>query len=148
MGRATILGAGDGLAYIWGGSAPIAGFQAMSEIKTPLPQAKPSLEVTDSAAKRVKAIVAGEDRPGLRLRISVSGGGCSGFQYGFALDDKDEEGDVLVERDGAQVVVDGMSLMYLLGSRLDFVDDLTGSYFRMENPNASSACGCGTSFAV
>ena len=120
----------------------------MSEIKTPLPQAKPSLEVTDSAAKRVKAIVAGEDRPGLRLRISVSGGGCSGFQYGFALDDKDEEGDVLVERDGAQVVVDGMSLMYLLGSRLDFVDDLTGSYLRMENPNASSACGCGTSFAV
>jgi iron-sulfur cluster insertion protein len=80
--------------------------------------------------------------------VSVSGGGCSGFQYGFALDERDEEGDVLVERDGAAVVIDGMSLMYVLGAEIDFVEDLSGSYFRVKNPNASSSCGCGTSFSV
>ncbi len=107
-----------------------------------------ALTVTPSAARRISAIVAGETREGMRLRVSVSGGGCSGFQYGFALDDKMEEGDILIERDGAAVVVDGMSLMYVLGSELDFVENLTGSYFRMSNPNASSACGCGSSFAI
>jgi iron-sulfur cluster insertion protein len=84
----------------------------------------------------------------VKLRVSVSGGGCSGFQYGFALDDKDDEGDVLVERDGAAVVVDGMSLMYVLGAEIDFVEDLSGSYFRVKNPNAASSCGCGSSFAI
>ena len=83
-----------------------------------------------------------------RLRVSVSGGGCSGFQYQFALDDKSEDGDIVVERDGAALVVDGMSLMYVLGAELDFVEDLTGSYFKVTNPNASSSCGCGTSFAI
>jgi iron-sulfur cluster insertion protein len=106
------------------------------------------LTVTPSAARRISAIVASESREGMRLRVSVSGGGCSGFQYGFALDDKMEEGDILIERDGAAVVVDGMSLMYVLGSELDFVENLTGSYFRMSNPNASSSCGCGSSFAI
>ena len=116
----------------------------MSEIKArPAPVA-----VSESAARRVAALIAAEGRPGVRLRVSVSGGGCSGFQYGFALDDKDDEGDVLVERDGATVVVDGMSLMYVLGAEIDFVEDLSGSYFRVKNPNASSSCGCGTSFAV
>jgi iron-sulfur cluster insertion protein len=104
--------------------------------------------VTDSAARRIKSILEAEGTPGMRLRVSVSGGGCSGFQYGFALDDKDEEGDIVIERDGATVVVDGMSLMYVLGSELDFVEDLTGSYFRMRNPMASSSCGCGSSFAI
>jgi iron-sulfur cluster insertion protein len=89
-----------------------------------------------------------EERPGTRLRVSVSGGGCSGFQYLFALDDKGEDGDVLIERDGAAVVVDGMSLMYVIGAELDYVEDLTGSYFRVKNPNASSSCGCGTSFSI
>src|SRR5918998_6389948 len=113
----------------------------MSEIK-----ARPApIAVTESAARRIAALAAREGRPGVRLRVTVSGGGCSGFQYGFALDDKDDEGDVLVERDGAAVVVDGMSLMYVLGSEIDFVEDLTGSYFRVKNPNASSSCGCGTS---
>jgi iron-sulfur cluster insertion protein len=116
----------------------------MSEIKAhPAP-----ITVTESAARRIAALAAAEGRAGVRLRISVSGGGCSGFQYGFALDDKDEPGDLLVERDGAKVVVDDMSVMYLLGSELDWVEDLTGSYFRMTNPNASSQCGCGTSFAI
>jgi iron-sulfur cluster insertion protein len=116
----------------------------MSEIKArPAPVA-----VSDSAARRVAALIAAEGRPGVKLRVSVSGGGCSGFQYGFALDDKDDEGDVLVERDGAAVVVDGMSLMYVLGAEIDFVEDLSGSYFRVKNPNAASSCGCGSSFAI
>ena len=116
----------------------------MSEIK-----ARPApIAVTESAARRIAALIAAEGRPGVKLRVSVSGGGCSGFQYGFALDDKDEPGDILVERDGAKVAVDDMSLMYLLGSELDWVEDLTGSYFRMRNPNVSSQCGCGTSFAI
>jgi iron-sulfur cluster insertion protein len=106
------------------------------------------LVVTDRAAYRIKRIIEKEGTPGARLRVSVSGGGCSGFQYGFALDNKKEDGDVLIERDGATVVVDSMSLMYVLGSELDFVEDLTGSYFRMKNPMASSACGCGSSFAI
>jgi iron-sulfur cluster insertion protein len=116
----------------------------MSEIK-----ARPQpVTVTESAARRIKAIIAAESKPGLKLRISVSGGGCSGFQYGFALDEKGEPDDILVEKDGAAVVVDGMSLMYVLGSQLDFVEDLTGSYFRVSNPNATSSCGCGSSFAI
>ena len=116
----------------------------MSEIKArPAPVA-----VSESAARRVAALIAAEGRPGVKLRVSVSGGGCSGFQYGFALDDKDDEGDVLVERDGASVVVDGMSLMYVLGAEIDFVEDLSGSYFRVKNPNAASSCGCGSSFAI
>ena len=116
----------------------------MSEIKArPAPVA-----VSESAARRVAALIAAEGRPGVKLRVSVSGGGCSGFQYGFALDDKDDEGDVLVERDGAAVVVDGMSLMYVLGGEIDFVEDLSGSYFRVKNPNAASSCGCGSSFAI
>ncbi|HET6467297.1 MAG TPA: iron-sulfur cluster insertion protein ErpA [Geminicoccaceae bacterium] len=116
----------------------------MSEIKArPAPVA-----VSESAARRIRAIVEREGRPGLKLRVSVSGGGCSGFQYGFALDDVSEDGDIVIERDGATVVVDGMSLMYVLGSELDYVEDLSGSYFRMKNPNASSSCGCGSSFAI
>ncbi|MFO1067176.1 MAG: iron-sulfur cluster insertion protein ErpA [Geminicoccaceae bacterium] len=116
----------------------------MGEIK-----ARPApFSLTPGAARRIRTIVAGEGKPGLRLRVSVSGGGCSGFQYGFALDDKDEDGDVRIDRDGATVVVDGMSLMYVLGAELDYVEDLSGSYFRVSNPNASSSCGCGSSFAI
>jgi iron-sulfur cluster insertion protein len=106
------------------------------------------ITVTDSAARRIATIVAREGDPAARLRVSVSGGGCAGFQYGFALDASDEPGDILVERGDARVVVDAMSLMYVLGAELDFVEDLTGSYFRVRNPNAASSCGCGTSFSI
>jgi iron-sulfur cluster insertion protein len=105
-------------------------------------------QLTENAARRIKEILAGEAQPDLRLRVSVSGGGCSGFQYGFDLDDRQEDGDVAVERDGARVVIDGMSLLYLVGCEVDFVEDLAGSYFRIKNPNASSSCGCGNSFAI
>ena len=116
----------------------------MAEIK-----ARPDpFRVSERAVRRIGEILAREAQPGLKLRISVSGGGCSGFQYGFALDQQDEEGDIAVERDGAKVVIDGVSLMYMLGCEVDYVEDLTGSYFRVSNPNATASCGCGNSFAV
>src|SRR5688572_6364563 len=116
----------------------------MAEIK-----ARPDpVRVSERAARRIGEILAREGQPELRLRISVSGGGCSGFQYDFALDDQAEEGDIAIEQGGAKVVVDGMSLMYLLGCELDYVEDLTGSYFRVSNPNATASCGCGNSFAI
>jgi iron-sulfur cluster insertion protein len=116
----------------------------MAEIK-----ARPGpFNLTERAARRIGEILADEARPDLKLRITVTGGGCSGFQYGFALDDRDEDGDIAVEREGAKVVIDGMSLLYLMGCEVDFVEDLTGSYFRVNNPNATASCGCGNSFAV
>ena len=116
----------------------------MAEIK-----ARPDpVTVSERAAHRIGEILAREGQAGMRLRISVSGGGCSGFQYDFALDDQSEDGDVAIEQGGARVVVDGMSLMYLLGCELDYVEDLTGSYFRVSNPNATASCGCGNSFAI
>ena len=116
----------------------------MAEIK-----ARPDpVQVSERAARRISEILASEGQPDMKLRVSVSGGGCSGFQYGFALDDQAEDGDVAIEQGGARVVIDGMSLMYLIGCEIDFVEDLTGSYFRVANPNASASCGCGNSFAV
>jgi iron-sulfur cluster insertion protein len=116
----------------------------MAEIK-----ARPGpFNLTERAARRIGEILANESQPDLKLRITVSGGGCSGFQYGFALDDRNEDGDIAVEREGAKVVIDGMSLLYLMGCEVDFVEDLTGSYFRVNNPNATASCGCGNSFAV
>lgn len=125
----------------------------MAEIKAaetkPAQAGRPApLLVSASAARRVKRIIEAEGKEGLALRVSVSGGGCSGFQYNFALDDKTAPDDVAIEKDGVTVLVDGMSLMYVLGSELDFVEDLTGSYFRVSNPNATASCGCGTSFAI
>jgi iron-sulfur cluster insertion protein len=116
----------------------------MAEIK-----ARPDpVKVSERAARRIGEILAREEKPGLKLRISVSGGGCSGFQYGFALDDQSEDGDIAIEQGGAKVVIDGMSLMYVLGCEVDYVEDLTGSYFRVSNPNATASCGCGNSFAI
>jgi iron-sulfur cluster insertion protein len=116
----------------------------MGEIKSrPAP-----LAVTASAARRIRAISEREGHPEAKLRISVSGGGCSGFQYKFDLDADEEPGDIRIDQDGASVLIDDMSLMYVLGAQLDFVEDLTGSYFRVSNPNATSSCGCGSSFAI
>jgi iron-sulfur cluster insertion protein len=116
----------------------------MAEIK-----ARPDpIKVSERAARRIGEILAREEKPDLKLRISVSGGGCSGFQYGFALDDQAEDGDIAIEQGGARVVIDGMSLMYVLGCEVDYVEDLTGSYFRVSNPNATASCGCGNSFAI
>ena len=103
--------------------------------------------VTERAARRIQAI-ASKEPPGSRLRVSVSGGGCSGFQYEFGFDTAVQPDDLVVERDGVQVVVDAVSLPFVEGSTLDFVDDLMGQSFRVANPNATASCGCGTSFTV
>ncbi|MEW6257729.1 MAG: iron-sulfur cluster assembly accessory protein [Pseudomonadota bacterium] len=107
----------------------------------------PAFVVTDSAARRIGEILAGEP-PESVLRVSVEGGGCSGFQYKFDVTRERDADDLVIEKDGAVVVVDKVSLDYLAGSRLDFVDDLIGAAFRVDNPQATASCGCGTSFAL
>lgn len=99
-----------------------------------------------SAAKRINAILSGE--PGKVLRIGVDGGGCSGFSYTFGFDEGAAEDDFVIERDGAKVVIDSMSLPFLEGSEIDFTEELIGASFKIHNPNAVAACGCGTSFSV
>ena len=104
-------------------------------------------QVTARAAKRINQIVATDPGKPL-LRISVEGGGCSGFQYRFDLVADREADDLVVERDGAKVVIDTVSLGYMAGSELDFVDELVGAAFKVKNPNATASCGCGTSFTI
>jgi iron-sulfur cluster assembly accessory protein len=105
------------------------------------------VEMTEAAAKRIAAIMARE--PGKSaLRVSVEGGGCSGFSYKFDLVDGRNDDDVAIERDGATILVDDLSLVYMGGSVIDFVDDLMGQSFQIRNPNAVAACGCGTSFSI
>lgn len=111
-------------------------------------EADAGIRLSEAAVRRLAALTAAEDEAGLMLRVSVSGGGCSGFQYGFTLDDQRNDDDIAFERDGVMVVVDGMSLQLLKGAEIDFVEDLMGSYFAIRNPNAASTCGCGSSFSV
>jgi iron-sulfur cluster insertion protein len=108
----------------------------------------PALVMTQAAADRVKVLAAGEGNPALMLRLAVSGGGCSGFSYGFSLDADTTNDDRVFEFHGSKLVVDEASLDLLKGSQIDYVDDLMAASFRISNPNATSTCGCGTSFAV
>ena len=108
--------------------------------------ASDAVSISASAARRLNAILKGED--GAALRISVKGGGCSGFQYAFDIERARAEDDFVATRDGASVVVDPMSLEMMKGAELDFVDDLMGQSFRVKNPNAVASCGCGVSFSV
>jgi iron-sulfur cluster insertion protein len=103
--------------------------------------------VSSRAAKRIAAILASEAAPAM-LRLAVTGGGCSGFSYNFALDETRMDDDVLVEEGGAKILIDPVSLDFLAGSEIDFTDDLMGQAFKVNNPNATSSCGCGTSFSV
>lgn len=107
-----------------------------------------SVTVTASAARRVAELIEAEGRPGLKLRVAVNGGGCSGFQYDFDFDEQVNEDDLVIERDGVQVLVDSVSLDLMAGSEVDYVEDLIGSAFRINNPNATASCGCGTSFSI
>ena len=104
--------------------------------------------VTENAARRIAALKVQEQAENAFLRIEVSGGGCSGFQYGLKFDHQRNEDDVVFERDGMGVVVDGVSLDLLDGAEVDFVEDLMGASFRINNPNAASSCGCGNSFSI
>src|SRR5215467_11383023 len=106
-----------------------------------------SVVVTERAARRIAQIAAGEPATPL-FRVSVEGGGCSGFSYRFGLVDAAEPDDVVIERAGARVLIDPVSLTYLAGSQIDFVEDMIGSQFKVENPNAAASCGCGTSFSI
>ncbi len=110
--------------------------------------AQPTIELTESAAKRVASLVAQEAQPGLMLRVSVAGGGCSGFQYGFSFDDTVGPDDRTFARDGVTAVIDEVSLELLAGSTIDFVEDLIGASFQIKNPQATSSCGCGSSFSI
>ena len=105
------------------------------------------INLTDRAARRIVEIAA-KDRKPPQLRIAVNGGGCSGFQYEFTLDAAPQDGDLRVEREGAALLVDSISLVHMAGATVDFVDDLMGQSFRIANPLAKSSCGCGTSFSL
>ena len=106
------------------------------------------LEFTPSAAAKVANLIVEEGNPNLKLRLYVTGGGCSGFSYGFAFDDQVAEDDSQFVTEGVALVVDAMSLQYVLGARVDFEDGLEGSRFVIHNPNAQTTCGCGSSFSV
>ena len=106
-----------------------------------------TITLSQSAAKRINQIMA-KEAPGAKLRISVNGGGCSGFEYAFDIDTQVQEDDIVIERDGAAVLVDEISAQYMEGSVIDFVDDLIGQSFQIKNPLATSSCGCGTSFSI
>ena len=132
--QSVAYGASQSCLFSSGDSVPI--LRAMSDVT-----------LTSSAAKRIKAIL--EKQPGASLlRVSVEGGGCSGFSYKFDFAEAQNADDILIERDGAGVVIDEMSLEFLRGAEIDFTNELIGSAFRINNPNATAACGCGTSFSI
>lgn len=106
------------------------------------------LQFTESAANKVKLLIAEEENPNLKLRVYITGGGCSGFQYGFTFDEKINEGDMTIEKQGVSLVVDPMSLQYLVGGTVDYTEGLQGARFIVTNPNAKTTCGCGSSFSV
>ncbi len=121
---------------------------AGSFIPAVLPEGEAPIKISETVVGKVAEMLAEEGDPALQLRIFVTGGGCSGFQYGFAFDDEKKEDDVRVERGPITVVVDAMSLQYLMGAEIDYEDNLEGARFVIRNPNASSTCGCGSSFSV
>ena len=106
------------------------------------------LKISESAVNRVNQLLAGKDNPDLMLRVYIQGGGCSGFQYGFQFEENQQDDDIAIEESGIRVVVDMLSLQYLGGAEIDFKDDLLGSRFLVNNPNASTTCGCGSSFSI
>lgn len=108
----------------------------------------PPLEFTDRAAAKVAELLSEENNPALKLRVFISGGGCSGFQYGFTFDDREEDGDAVIKNGGVALLVDPMSVQYLMGAEIDYKEDLQGAAFVIRNPNASTTCGCGSSFSV
>jgi len=113
----------------------------MSELHAPV-------KFTDNAAVKVGQLIADEGNDNLKLRVYITGGGCSGFQYGFTFDEAVNDDDTKVEKQGVTVLVDSMSIQYLSGAEIDYTEDLSGAQFVIRNPNASTTCGCGSSFSV
>jgi len=124
----------------------------MNATAQPLAAATDTLPVplvfTDSAADKVKQLVDEEGNPDLKLRVFVQGGGCSGFQYGFTFDEVVNEDDTPMTKNGVTLLIDAMSLQYLMGAEIDYKEDLQGAQFVIKNPNATTTCGCGSSFSV
>jgi iron-sulfur cluster insertion protein len=108
----------------------------------------PPLNFTDAAASKVGQLIEQEGNSALKLRVYVQGGGCSGFQYGFTFDEEIQEGDTEIENAGVKLLVDPMSVQYLMGAEIDYREDLAGAQFIIRNPNAATTCGCGSSFSV
>ena len=105
-------------------------------------------QMSDAAANKVKKLIEEEGNPNLKLRVVVSGGGCSGFQYGFEFDENVADDDIQIEKNGVTLLIDPMSMQYLAGSEVDYLEGLEGSRFVINNPNAKTTCGCGSSFSV
>ena len=103
---------------------------------------------TDNAADKVRELIEEEGNPGLKLRVFVQGGGCSGFQYGFTFDEEVNDDDTVMDKNGVTLLIDAMSYQYLVGAEIDYKDDLQGAQFVIKNPNASTTCGCGSSFSA
>ncbi|MYF68761.1 MAG: iron-sulfur cluster insertion protein ErpA [Proteobacteria bacterium] len=114
-------------------------------IEHPMP---PPLNFTDAAASKVGQLIEQEGNSALKLRVYISGGGCSGFQYGFTFDEAIEDGDTEIENGGVTLLIDPMSVQYLMGAEIDYKEDLSGAQFIIRNPNATTTCGCGSSFSV
>jgi iron-sulfur cluster insertion protein len=108
----------------------------------------PPLNFTEAAAQKVEQLIEAEGNSDLKLRVFISGGGCSGFQYGFTFDEEIQDGDTEVAKCGVVLIVDPMSVQYLMGAEIDYKDDLSGAQFIIRNPNAATTCGCGSSFSV
>jgi iron-sulfur cluster insertion protein len=117
-----------------------------TDITAPAPP--PPVVFTDAAAMKVGELIEEEQNPGLMLRVFISGGGCSGFQYGFTFDENIEDGDSEVVNQGVKLVIDPMSVQYLMGAEIDYKEDLQGAQFIIRNPNATTTCGCGSSFST
>lgn len=111
-------------------------------------EAAPSVIFTDAAAAKVKSLIDEENDDSLKLRVFISGGGCSGFQYGFTFDETINEGDTVIEKGGVTLLVDPMSFQYLIGAEIDYTESIEGAQFVIRNPNATTTCGCGSSFSV
>jgi iron-sulfur cluster insertion protein len=107
-----------------------------------------AIAVTANAARKVKTLIEDEGNKALKLRVYITGGGCSGFQYGFTFDENVNDGDAVVEKDGVTFLIDPMSYQYLVGAELDYKEDLQGAQFVIRNPNATTTCGCGSSFSI
>ena len=123
-------------------------FRLMTTPDTAPPPPAQAMVFTDAAARKVMELIMEEANPELKLRVYISGGGCSGFQYGFSFDEAAEEDDIRVVNDGVTLLIDPMSFQYLMGAEVDYTENLQGAQFVIRNPNASTTCGCGASFSV
>lgn len=118
----------------------------MNTISVAVPE--PSLKISDAALARVRELIREQGKPALKLRVSIEGGGCSGFQYDFSFDEARTDDDLLITRDGVELLVDPLSMQYLDGAEVDYIEQLSGAQFVIHNPNAKMTCGCGSSFTA